>query len=151
MRKFIEMEVCGEVYSLPVDMRVIEIVERVYNQNVDMVAAMVLTNAAQVRLTDLASVVMGWLASKEGCKLTQREIKEYTYTLDSNGLRVLIGSVQAACLYFRNHITEEQFDLLVRGEDLPAEPIADEDVDRETGKLEKKARRASSGRKSATK
>lgn len=145
MRKSVEFELCGEPIDLTVDMRIIEVVERVYNKNVDMVAAAVLTNPMSIRLTDIADVIMGWVAHKN-LDLSRRDIKNHIYSASQDELNVLIGCIQAACLYMRQHITDEQFDLLVAGEDLPPEPVADEDKE-ETAK--KKPRR-SSGRKKPT-
>lgn len=128
MKKFVELDVCGESFTLPVDMRIIEIIERVYNMNVDLVAATVLVNPAKIRLVDLAQVVEAWLAGKD-TELTRRDIKSDVYTKSNDELNKLVGSIQAACMYFRKHIDERQFDLLARGEDLPAEPLADDDLD----------------------
>lgn len=148
MRKYVEFELCGETIELAVDMRVIEVVERVYNKNVDMVAAAVLTNPMSIRLTDIADVIMGWVAHKN-LDLSRRDIKNHIYTASQDDLNVLIGCIQAACLYMRRHITDEQFDTLVRGEDLPPEPVADEDKEEAEADAKKKPSR-SSGRKKRT-
>lgn len=147
MRKQVEFQICGENVVINVDMRVIEIVERVYDRNVDIVAALILTDPTKIRLTDLAEVVMGWVANMN-LDLSRRDIKNYVYSLPQDELNVIIGCIQAACLYMRRMITDEQFEILVRGEDLPPEPVAEEDVEEVTSK---KNKRAASGRKGSTK
>lgn len=123
MRKNIELEVAGQTFKIAVNMRVIEVIERVYDQNVDMVVGAILADPSRIKLTQLAEVVINLIADQGAGSLTRSEVKEYVYTLDSDGLSQLIGSVQAAALFFRNHITEDQFDQLAAGHDLEDEPV----------------------------
>ena len=107
----------GETTTINVDFRIIEIVERVYNQNADLVASIDLATPARMLRSKVAAVIVEWLATKEtGFK--RSEIKEFVITAPPPMLNVFSGCIQAAVLYSLKYIDEDQFDRLARGEDL---------------------------------
>jgi len=109
----------GETATLNVDFRIIEIVERVYNQNADLVASVDLSTPSRMLRSKIAAVIVEWLAVKEtGFK--RSEIKEFVLTASPPMLNVFSGCIQAAVLYSLKYIDDDQFDKLKRGEDLEA-------------------------------
>lgn len=133
LRKQIEVFVGDRSVMLNVDMRVIEIVESVYDTNVDVVATQILTIPAYNQLTKLASVVQQWLLPGhfQQLGLSRQDVKSVIYGASPNEIAKLTGCIQAACLYARNYITDEQMERLARGEDLEPEqpPQQDDDGD----------------------
>lgn len=111
----------GETATLIVDFRIIEIVERVYNQNADLVASVDLASPTRMLRSKIAATIVEWLATKEtGYK--RSEIKEFVLTSAPSQLNVFSGCIQAAVLYSLKYIDDEQFDKLSRGEDLDSPP-----------------------------
>jgi hypothetical protein len=122
LRKQCQIELCGSDVSLNVDMRLIELIERIYDSNVDVVAVM-LTDPRRIKLTQIADVYLAWLTPGQLDSLgtNRADIREYIYKASMDEINKLVGCIQASCLYFRNQISAEDFDTLTRGESLPDE------------------------------
>lgn len=111
----------GEECPVIVDFRIIEVVERVYNQNADLVVSIDLATPSRMLRSKIAAVIVEWLSVKEtGFK--RSEIKEYVMTADPDLLNVYSGCIQAAVLYSLKYIGDEEFDKLKKGKDLEAPP-----------------------------
>lgn len=110
-----------ETVTLTVDFRIIEVVERVYNQNADIVASVDLATPSRMLRSKIAAVIVEWLSLKDhGYK--RAEIKEFVITAPPPLLNVFSGCIQAAVLYSLKYINDEEFDKLRRGEDLEVKP-----------------------------
>lgn len=127
IRKTVTLPLGDDEVSLNVDMRIIEVVERIYDVNVDLVATVLLVDPSRVKLTDLAQVVGEWLTPMhfEQLGIKRKDVKELIYTANHAELSKIVGCVQAACLFVRRHITAEELDALARGEDLPEKEKAE--------------------------
>ena len=112
--------------QLRVDMRLIETVERVYDCNIDIVAAIILSNPMKIKLSQLASVFIEWMTNEQITFIGGRDaVKEYIYMADEQTLRMYVGAVQGACLFCRNHITADEMSELAAGNDIGQEEVAD--------------------------
>jgi hypothetical protein len=110
-----------DTVTISVDFRIIEIVERVYNQNADMVASIDLANPARMLRSKIAMVIAEWVANRDtGFK--RQEIKEFVMTAKPDQLNVFSGCIQAAVLYSLKYIDDAQFDKLSKGQDLDEPP-----------------------------
>lgn len=107
----------GEECVLNVDFRIIEVVERVYNQNADLVVSIDLATPSRMLRSKIAAVIVDWLSIKDtGFK--RSEIKEFVITADPQLLNIYSGCIQAAVLYSLKYIGEDEFDKLKKGQDL---------------------------------
>lgn len=129
LRKQIELTIADRSVMLNVDMRVIEIVESVYDTNVDVVATQILTIPALNQLTKLSAVIQQWLlpGHYQQLGLSRSDVKQAIFGASPDDISRITGCVQAACLYARNYITDEQMERLARGEDLEPQPDQQDD------------------------
>ena len=120
LRKTIALPLAGDEVHVDVTTRIIEIVERVYDTNVDVVSTILLVDPSRVKLTQLAEVVSLWLTpgQLEQVGLKRREIPEAIYESSPEDIGRVVGCIQAACLFTRRHINEDEMRKLAMGEDL---------------------------------
>lgn len=102
-----------------VDFRIIEIIERVFDANAEMIVSITLANPVKVRRTQIADVIAEWL-SLDG-QYKRREVREYVITAPAENIRQYVGCIQAAVLWSLAYIDDDQFTTLTKGEDLPTE------------------------------
>jgi hypothetical protein len=123
LRKQITIPLAGQEIHINVDMRVIEIVESIYDTNVDVVATEILTNPRKIKLTQIATIICTMLTvgHYEQLGLKHREVRDEILGAPSGDIGKMVGAIQAACLYCRKYINEEQFDRLNQGLDLEEE------------------------------
>jgi hypothetical protein len=107
--------------SINVDFRIIEIVERVYNQNADIVASVDLANPARMLRSKIAMVISDWVALRD-TGFRRQDIKEFVMTARPEKLNVFSGCIQAAVLYSLKYIDDAQFEKLSKGQDLDETP-----------------------------
>lgn len=124
LRKQVRVALCGGEVALPVDMAVIEIIERVYDLNVNF-AVVALQNPAQVKLTQLAEVYLSWLRPGhfEQLNVKRADVREYIYTADIDQIDVLSGAVMGAALHFRKAISGDDMDALAKGGSIQQESL----------------------------
>jgi len=123
LRKQITIPLAGQEIHINVDMRVIEIVESIYDTNVDVVATEILTNPSRIKLTQIATIVCAMLTAGhyEQLGLKHREVRDEILGASPDDIGKIVGAIQAACLYCRKYITEAEFDRLNQGLDLEDE------------------------------
>lgn len=141
LKKRITIAIAGEEIDVDVNMRIIEIAERIYDFNADVIASVLLVDLARVKLTQLADLICEWIPPQKYQQhdLRRKDLRNGVYTATPDELRKLTGCVQAALLFCRRHIDEEEMQTLARGEDLPDSEETSE------GKSAKKSK-ASKGR-----
>lgn len=113
----------GEVAVVDVNFRIIEIVERIYDTNADVVASVNLASPAKMLRSKIAAVIVEWLSTVE-TDFKRSEIREYVMTAEPKLLNVYSGCIQAAVLYSLKYINDEEFKQLSSGKDL--EPSSSE-------------------------
>lgn len=123
LKKTITLPLAGDDVHVDVTTRVIEIVERVYDTNVDVVSTVLLVDPARVKLTQLAEVVGLWLTpgQLEQVGLKRREVPDAIYQASPEDVGRIVGCIQAACLFTRKHISEDEMRKLALGQDLEDE------------------------------
>lgn len=124
LRKQVRVEICGGEVSLPVDMGIIETIERVYNMNVNF-AVVALQNPAQVKVTQLAEVYNSWLKAGhyEQLGANRGDIRKYIYQADIDDINRLTGAIMGAALHFRKAISGDDMDTLAKGESIQQEGL----------------------------
>lgn len=121
MKKTISFEAAGHEFEVPVDFSAIEVVESVYQLNVEMVMTQ-LADPAMIMRTKVARVISTW--PKQMPKgLRRQEVYESVVTTDSDNLARYVGTIQGALGFALGYISETQLDTLARGEDLEEEPV----------------------------
>lgn len=126
LKKTLELVISGKTIPIDVDFRVIEVVERVYGANADLVASVDLANPIRVQRYKVANVIANWLSALN-TGLNRDEIKEAVVTASIEELTKFTGAIQAAILFSLKYIDDEQFAALARGDDLPdAPPVKDD-------------------------
>lgn len=113
----------GEEYEFDVDFRIIEIVERVYDANVDLCAHVYL--ATNPKLSQVAEIMHQWLRIKTN-KHKRDDVKGEIYGMDREDLQKVIGAIQGACAYMRKQIGDDELKKLANGQDLDAPVDAEE-------------------------
>lgn len=126
LRKQVTVGLMGQELHLDIGMSMLEAVEAVYDLNINFVPV-ILQNSHQVKLTQLADLYLRWLTTGQVEQLggNRKAIREWIYCADEPEIRVLVGALQAACLYYRRKITADELDILQRGEDLPGKDLPD--------------------------
>lgn len=134
LKKRITLALAGEEIDVDVNMRIIEIAERVYDLNADVIASVLLVDPGRVKLTQLADVICEWItpAQYKAFDLRRKDLREAIYSATHDELRVIIGCVQAAILFCRRHINEDELQALSRGEDLPDESEGEEETSKKS-------------------
>src|SRR5690606_16327403 len=118
LRKTLEIPLPdGEVAVVDVNFRIIEIVERIYDTNADVVASVNLASPAKMLRSKIAAVIVEWLSTVE-TDFKRSEIREYVMTAEPKLLNVYSGCIQAAVLYSLKYINDEEFKQLSSGKDL---------------------------------
>jgi hypothetical protein len=126
MKKDIIVKIFEEEIVVAVDFSIIEKVERIYQCSAELAAAMYLSDPIRVQRRLVSGVIALWLQGKT--KLQPTTITEAVMTCSQKQLARYTGMIQAAILHSirgddgKPLINDEQFDLLVNGEDLPAAP-----------------------------
>lgn len=134
LRKTLEVPIFDEPVLVDVSFRIIEVVERIYSTNADMVSVD-LGNPVRVQRHKVAAVMAEWLRGREKeLGHSRAEIIEHVTTAPPDRLNVYVGSIQGAILYSLKYINDDQLAALSRGEDLP-----DDDDDDAGGKQSPKA------------
>jgi hypothetical protein len=141
LRKTIELPVFDEHVTLDVTWRLSQIVESTYNMSALHVATNILTSTVYIQRRHVAEIIAQWVSLKKA-KWTRSALLEHVHTCSPSRLAVYIGCIQAVVLYTiqsdegdRRLISEDSFDLLSQGKDLPPEPEAEqEDEDSEEKK-----------------
>jgi hypothetical protein len=108
----------GGEHALNITFRVIEIVERVYEKNADLVCSIDMANPARLIRTKIAAVIAEWLATEEKVGFTRQAIREHVMCSPPKLLNVYTGCIQGSVLYLLQYITEKQLEKLSKGESL---------------------------------
>lgn len=125
LRKTLEIPLPdGEVAVVDVNFRIIEIVERIYDTNADVVASINLASPEKMLRSKIAAVIVEWLSTVE-TNFKRSEIREYVMTAEPKLLNVYSGCIQAAVLYSLKYINDEEFKQLSSGKDLEPSSEAD--------------------------
>lgn len=126
LKRQVTVEIDGQEVHLDVNMRVIEIIERVYNCNVNF-AVVSLQNPAQVKLTDLADVYGAWLTNGhlEQLEISRKDLRRWVYQADIDTINRLSGAVMGAALHYRHDISGDDMQTLASGRSLEG-PTDDE-------------------------
>lgn len=131
---------------------ILEKVERVYGTSAEYVAAQILVNLAHVQRHKIAQVLQLWCQGKND-NLKQIDIAEAVQTASQKQFYIYVGMVQAAVLWSIRGpegdplITDQEFDLLVSGEDIPPKPQIDNSKLPEGGQAKPKKPRAATSKK----
>jgi len=138
VRKQVCVELCGSDVHLSVDMRFIELVERVYDMNVNVVPV-ILQNPSHIKVTQLADLYLAWMTNEQVNTLGVKrvDIREDIYQASIEKINRMVGCIQAACLYYRREIDEADFDTLTKGESLPDERVEEPDGKKKSGSKRK--------------
>lgn len=122
LKKQVRIDLCGGEISLPVNMSIVEIIERVYGININF-AVVALQNPMQVKLTQLAEVYLSWMTAGhyEQLGVSRKDVREYIYTADPDQVDRLSGAIMGAALHYRKAITGDDMDALAEGKNLGAE------------------------------
>lgn len=146
MKKTLELPLPdGDVLTMEVTFRIIEIVERVYQRNADMVVSIDLANPQLMLRSKIADVIAEWISMRH-TEWKRSEIREWVITRPPLELNVYAGCIQAAVMYSLKYIDDAQFAKLIRGEDLD-EP---EDKKAEDKKSKGKGKAPAASRPTAT-
>lgn len=122
MKKTLELPLPdGDSITMDVNFRIIEIVERVYQRNADLVVSVDLASPQLMLRSKIAEVIADWVALRQ-TTYKRSEIKEHVMTRQPNELNVYAGCIQAAVMYSLKYIDDDQFAMLTRGEDLEDKP-----------------------------
>jgi len=133
MKKTLELPLPdGETLTMEVTFRIIEIVERVYQKNADMVVSVDLASPIHMLRSKIADVISEWVATRQ-TNFKRSEIREFVITRQPMDLNVYAGCIQAAVMYSLKYIDDDQFAKLTRGEDLD-EPTPKKESKRGKGK-----------------
>jgi hypothetical protein len=104
------------------------------------VATNILTSTVYIQRRHVAEIIAQWVSLKKA-KWTRSALLEHVHTCSPSRLAVYIGCIQAVVLYTiqsdegdRRLISEDSFDLLSQGKDLPPEPESVEGEDSEEKK-----------------
>lgn len=131
---------------------ILEKVERVYGTSAEYVAAQILVNLAHVQRHKIAQVLQLWCQGKND-NLKQVDIAEAVQTSSQKQFYIYVGMVQAAVLWSIRGpegnplITDQEFDLLIAGEDIPPKPPIDQPNESEGGQSKPKKPRAATSKK----
>lgn len=119
LKRQVTVEIDGQEIHLEVNMRIIEIIERVYNCNVNF-AVVALQNPMQVKLTDLADVYGQWLTNGhlEQLEISRKDLRRWVYKADIDTINRLSGAVMGAALHYRHDISGEDMQTLASGRSL---------------------------------
>lgn len=133
LRKSVSFELLGEEVRVDLNFRVIQVLERVYDANLDHVIAFELAIPARVKRSKVAEAIADWLETQGIDRdWKRREVLEHVMGAPVEQLNKYIGCLQAAALFCLRgpdglpQIDDEGIALLMEGKDLPS-------------KLEKKA------------
>lgn len=108
--KTITFEVAGHEISGPVDFRMLEIVETVFDVSADMVVSVHLVTAAKIKRTSVARAVAEWLSPNLPDGMTKSELMRHIATLPPKDFGVVSGKLQHAIAYSLQYISEVDFD-----------------------------------------
>lgn len=111
----------GDSLTMEVTFRIIEIVERVYNQNADLVVSIDLATPSRMLRSKIADVIAEWVGTRH-TNFKRSEIREFVITRPPDELNVYAGCIQAAVMYSLKYINDDEFAKLTRGEDLDIKP-----------------------------
>jgi len=104
-----------EEFEFDVDFRIIEIVERVFDSNVDLCAHVYL--ATNPKLTQVAEIVYQWLRLKSN-QHSRDAVKGEIYGMAREDLQKVVGAIQGACAFMRKQVGEDELKKLADGKDL---------------------------------
>ena len=117
IKKTLKVPLLDEEVAVPVTFQVIEVVERVWDCNADLIVAQVLTNPRRVQRRKVAETIVEW--AFEHTEIPRSKIREYVITAPASLINVYAGLIQGAVLYALHYIDDEQLAALAKGEDLP--------------------------------
>lgn len=125
LKKDIIIPILDEEVIVPVDFNVLDKVERVYGVTAEIAAAVHLADTMRIQRRHLAQVISLWVQDKTDMKPSK--VLEAVMTAPQGLIARYAGMIQAAVLYSirgddgKPLITDEQFDLLVHGQDIHLE------------------------------
>lgn len=124
LKKQVRVELCGAEIALPVNMALIEIIERVYDTNVNF-AVVALQNPAQVKLTQLAEVFLSWMSAGhfEQLGVKRADVREFIYKADMDVIDRLTGAIMGSALHFREAISGDDMETLAKGKSIQQEDL----------------------------
>lgn len=153
LRKHIEVPLpSGEIIGIDVTMRIIEIIERVWDESVDAVISR-LSSSASIKRSLVAETVAQWITPAAAPNTSRREIKEAIMRADAEMFGSYAGLVYAAAMYSVRYIEESDFDRAVKGISKAlskAKPVSEEAPAAGDGKSGKGAGRRASRSKRTT-
>lgn len=154
LRKHIEVPLPnGEIIGIDVTMRVIEIIERVWDESVDAVISRFSSSSASIKRSLVAETVAQWITPGAAPNTSRREIKEAIMRADAEMFGSYAGLVYAAAMYSARYIEEPVFDRAVKGISKAlskAKPVGEETSAAGDGKSGKGAGRRASRNKRTT-
>lgn len=109
LRKSLTLELLDQVHTVEVDFRLIELMERAFNQSADMILTSFVV-VEKVQRRHVADIVAEMLGRKLDVNLKRSDIREAVLTMDTEPYIALAVQIQAALLFILKHMTGEEYD-----------------------------------------
>ena len=112
LKKNINFTICDKKIILPINFQLIEVVERIYDMNVDYVAGILLRDLKNIKISKLCDVICEFVDLSTS-RLADKDVRDFVYQCDAKELTKIIAVVQSVCLYMRKYISEEEMELML--------------------------------------